>query len=166
MTEPAETTKRTRLDDARDVLHGALVRTMAACGWPAERAHRLPPRQVVAPMGWVDAPTLSQGNTSGVSTVMATFPVAVTVDGADQQQVQQLDRLLAHGYAELDQVKLPSDRPGADGPVCRVLTAGPQFLDVGGVETRAVVFSVQLTLQVRTLCSGAVTASDEAPTAP
>lgn len=156
MSAPLEPAAPTKLDETRTALHAALVATMAACGWPAERAHPLPPRQIVPPMGWVDAPTLSQGNVGGAAAVLVTFPVAISLDGADQEQVKQLDKLMAHGWAALE-TKLPS------GHVPRILTAGPQFLDVGGIETRAVVFSVQVTLQVRTLCSASVTASDEAP---
>lgn len=162
MSDPAAPT---RLDAARAALHPAVVETMAACGWPAERALPLPPRQITTPMGWVDAPRLQLASLDGARTVTATFPVAFTVDGADREQVQQLDRLLAYGWAALERVRVPGDRPGTEH-VPRVLTAGPEFLDVGGIETRAVVFSVQLTLQVRTLCSGAVTASDQAPSVP
>lgn len=152
MTEPAQPTK---LDEARDALHAALVATMAACGWGPERADRLPPRQIVAPQGWVDAPTL--GNTAAANvpagTIAATFPVCVSVDGANREQVAMVDRLLAHGWQQLDAV----DR-------ARVLTAGPQFLELpSGAETRAVVFSVQVTLLARTLCSGSITDSHEAP---
>jgi len=162
MTAPAGTTK---LDQARVELHRALVDVMAACGWPAERAHPLPPRQIVSPTGWVDAPRLQDVSTEGARALTATFPVAVALDGADREQVQQLDKLLAHGWTALEAVKVPGDRPGASH-TARVLTAGPEFLDVGGIETRAVVFSVRLTLHVRTLCSGPATPSDEASTAP
>lgn len=150
MTSP---TPATRLDDARTELHTALVATMAAAGWPAATAVPLPPALITAPMGWVDAPTLARGTESnGAGTITATFPVAVAVDGTDSRQVQQLDRLLAHGWDLLSKV-----------PRARVLTAGPQWLETpSGQETRGVVFSVQVTLLVRTLCSGSVTGSDEA----
>lgn len=137
----------TRLDSARVALHQALAETMAACGW-AGRAEALPPRQIVPPMGWVETPTLAPG---GAGQITATFPVAVVVDGTSKEQTAQLDALLAHGWQHLGAVER-----------ARVLTAGPQLLETGAGQTGAVVFSVQVTLLVRTLCGGAVTDSDNA----
>lgn len=155
MTAP--TPNLTKLDEARDRLHAALDEVMTALGW-ADRTDRLPPRQIVAPFGWVDAPTLSNAAQANVpaGSIVATFPVCVSVDGLPREQVALLDRLLAYGWQQLDAVER-----------ARVITAGPQFLELpSGAETRAVVFSVQVTLQARTLCSGTLTQSHEAPPAP
>lgn len=162
MTEPI--VEPTKLDEAREKLHAALLETMAAVGWAA-RADALPPRSIVSPWGWVDAPTLSNQAQAEVpaGALAATFPVVITTDGLTREQVALLDRLLAHGWDKLSAVQLGT------GTRARVISAGPQFLELpSGQETRAVVFSVQITLQARTLCSGTVTASNDsgAPAAP
>jgi len=153
MTGPAP---RTKLDDTRDALHAALVRTLAAAGWGPERAHRMPPRQPVAPCGWVDAFTLSQGHTEEVPMTAATVPVVLLVDGASPDQVARLDVLMAHGWVELTAAATKPFGPA-------ILTAGPDTIDLGGAETRAVVFQVQVPLMVRTLCHSTLTPSDGAP---
>lgn len=155
MTEPAPAV--TKLDEARAKLHAALLETMAAVGWTG-RADSLPPRSLVAPFGWVDAPTLANASQAGVPAgiIAATFPVAVAVDGLPREQLALLDNLLAYGWQFLDAVER-----------AHVITAGPQFLELpSGQETRAVVFSVQVNLQARTLCSGTLTDSNTAPPAP
>lgn len=158
MTDPTPPAlPATKLDEIRAALFAALQETMAACGW-AGRADQFPPRQIAAPWGWVDAATLASATQPGVpaGSVVATIPVCVALDGASREQVEAVDRLLAHGFQHLDRVER-----------VRVTTAGPQFIELpSGQETRAVVFQVRGTLQARTLCSGSITDSNQAPPAP
>lgn len=154
MTDPAPEPGN-RLHDARDLLHGVVAGVLGQLGWDAERAHRWPPRQTVAPCGWVDVPTVgtvTDGNTTGVA---ATFPVLFAINGDDQAQVQQQDQLLSYGWDTLNDASTGAQR-------VRVLTAGPADIDVGGAVLRGVVFSVQVRLLVRTLCPTTLT-SDQTP---
>ena len=150
MTAP--TPPATKLDEAQAALTAALRDVLAdldGADWSA-RVEDTPPWMPVPPMGWVDVPTVAP---SGQGMVTATFPVAVAVDGSEKAQVRQLVRILARGWATFPSVKLA-------GMAARILTAGPQFIETGAGETRGVVFSVQLDLQARTLCSGSTTASN------
>jgi hypothetical protein len=146
MSEPTQMADLpdTRLDEARHALFQALERVWEALGWPADRAEEYPPRELVAPSAFVDVPTMHQAPTEQVRTIAATFPVVFVVDGDEQAQVQQQDKLMAYGWQELT-------ASGAGQHVI-VQTAGPEDVDVGGVTTRGLVFRVQVSLQTKTLC--------------
>lgn len=142
---PPDQPATTKLDDARAQLFAALARVWVRLGWPAERAHLLPPASVVAPAAWVDVPTLHQTPTQGARAVAAIFPLMFVVNGAEQAQVEMQDRLLAYAWDELDKVKVA-------GYQSTVQTFGPEDVDTGGVLLRGLVARVQVTLQTRTLC--------------
>lgn len=146
---PGEDLPPTRLDEARDALYAALQRVWVGLGWPAERAHRIPPRQMFTPAAWVDVPTVHQAPTERGRAVAATFPVVFVTDGSQDAQVNLQDRLLAHAWQQLDAVKF-----GEEGRQHRatVQTAGPEEVDTGGAITRGLVFRVQVGLQTQTLC--------------
>lgn len=146
LTQPAPT----KLDLARTALHRALGDTLVACGWPADRAHRHAPDELVTPGGYVDVATLHQAPTASAGAVAATFPVWLVVDGASEQQRDALDSLTAHGWRQLSAVKIGT----ADGrrTGVTVQTAGPVLADVGPARALAVQFRVQCTLALSTLC--------------
>lgn len=149
MTDPGDQLQMadlpdTALDAARHALFQALEQVWEGLGWPADRAEQYPPRELVAPTAFVDVPTMHQAPTEQVRAVAATFPVVFVVDGDEQAQVQQTDKLLAHGWQRLAAC-------GA-GQRVTIQTAGPEDVDVGGATARGLVFRVQVTLQTKTLC--------------
>lgn len=150
MTAPIDSP--TKLDQLRAELRGALVKTMEAVGWPAERVHLFPPRQTVTPTAWVDVPTLAQTNMGGAPGIAATFPVCIAVDGLAADQVAKLDQVMARGVDNLLGV----------GDLT-LLTAGPDWIDLTGMgaPTRALVFQVQRVVLLRTLCTGTITPSND-----
>jgi hypothetical protein len=136
---------RTKLDEARDELHGALALALADCGWPPDRAQKWPPRrQITPPAAFLDVPTMHQAATEAAAAVAVTFPVVVVVNGDDQAQVQQQDGLLAACWQRLSDVDKPRQ--------AKVQTGGPEDVDVGGAVMRGLVLRVQMTLATRTLC--------------
>lgn len=151
MTEPLELPANA-LGDARTLLHGALAATFTRLGWTAEgRVQLYPQLTPVTPGAWVDAATLSvQG--AGLT---ATFPLIVTVDGTDREQVRRLDAVTAVCWELLEAITLPN------GSVLQMLTAGPDQIDLGGPSVRAVTFAVQVPIGPRTLCPTALTESGE-----
>lgn len=155
---PGEDLPPTKLDDARDALHAALARVWTALGWPAERAHRLPPRQLVPPAAWVDVPTVHQAATERGQSTGATFPVVFVTDGSQDSQVRLQDRLLAYAWQELAAVTV--GEPGR-APRVIVQTAGPEDVDMGGGVTRGLVFRVQVPLQLQTLCPQPLAQNDD-----
>ena len=146
---PGEDLPNTQLDDAREQLYAALRLVWTSLGWPAERAHPFPPRQVVTPAAWVDVPTVHQAPTERAQAVAGTFPVVFVVDGSQDAQVKLQDKLLAYGWHHLSAVRV-----GQEGRQLRatIQTAGPEEVDVGGALTRGLVFRVQVGLQTQTLC--------------
>jgi hypothetical protein len=151
----------TVLDDARTALFEAAERVWEALGWPAERADKFPPVTVRAPAAFVDVPVMHQAPTEAGQTFAATFPVVFVVDGGEQQQVEQLDALLAYGWQELAAVKIGP--PGSQRGVT-VQTFGPEDVDVGGAMVRGLVARVQIPLQTRTLCRQTLVRDDEGTT--
>jgi hypothetical protein len=142
---PGEELPPTKLDTARAELYAALRRVWVALGWPAERAHQLPPKALAAPAAWVDVPTLHQSPTAQVRAMSATFPVVFVTDGSQDSQVRLQDKLLAHGWDQLAAVKV-----GAHSVI--VQTGGPENVEVNGTAARGLVFRVQVPLQTQTLC--------------
>lgn len=160
MTEPmpGEQLAATALDDARDALYAALKLVWTGLGWPAERAHRLPPRQLVTPAAWVDVPTVHQAPTETARAVAATFPVVFVTDGSQDSQVRLQDRLLAYGWHHLAAVRI-----GDAGRQHRatVLSGGPEDVDTGTAIHRGLVFRVQVGLQTQTLCPQPLVQDDD-----
>jgi hypothetical protein len=151
-TPPADD-QPTALDVVRLGLAAAMVKTMAVLGWPEERVHAYPPRQPTAPTVWVDVGTLAQSNVGGAPGLTLTIPVCVAVDGITDEQVRQLDKLMAYGVTHLEAADVGDQRGHP-----KVLTVGPDSIDLGtGYPTRALVFQVQHTLLLRTLCTGTIT---------
>lgn len=143
---PGENLPATKVDDARAALFEALQRVWTQLGWPADRADRLPPQRMLAPLAWVDVPTLHQSPTETGRAFSATFPVVFLTDGSEEQQVKLQDRLLAYGWDELADVKVGQHR-------VTVQSGGPEDLEVApGAFIRGLVFRVQVPLQVQTLC--------------
>lgn len=142
MTAPA--LPPTRLDDARDGLHAALSAVWSALGWPAERAHRLPPggTTVATPAAWVDMPVLHQSPSQDVRGMSATFPLVFVIDGSTDAQVAMQDRLLAYGWETVAAVKVNGHR-------VIVQTFQPEQVEGAG---RGLVLRVQVPLRVETLC--------------
>jgi hypothetical protein len=154
MTEPMP---GNALDDLRTLVHGALEATLDRVGWGG-RADRYPPATIRTPAAWIDAATVS---TQGQG-VVATLPVVIGVDGTDADQVRRLDALLAIAWELLTAVVVPTDSPRLPpGSRLDLLTGGPDDLDLGGVNTRALSITVQCPIRPRTLCPTALTASDE-----
>lgn len=153
MTTPTEPPSNA-IADAREALHGALVKAFERCGWSPERAQPYSPATIAAPMGWVDAATVSRQGHG----LIATFPVVVAVDGTDRGQLKRLDAVQAATWELLTATRLPN------GSLVDLLTAGPDDVDLGGFTTRAVVFTAQVSIAARTLCPSALTASDDTPT--
>lgn len=152
----AENIPGNALADARELLHAALVDLFVGVGWSPERADAYPPATIRTPGAWVDAPTLSpQGHG-----LVATFPIVVGVDGTDRGQLKRLDAVIAAGWQALERVTLPN------GAVARLVTVGPDDLDLGTITGRAVVFSVALDLTARTLCPEPLTRSNDTPGEP
>jgi hypothetical protein len=135
----------TVLDEARAQLFAALQRVWVALGWPEDRAEQYPPLTPRAPEAWVDVPVLHQAPTQQAQAVAATFPVVFLVDGSEEEQVKQQDKLLAYGWQELDRVKVR-------GYASTLQSAGPEELGPEGAQLRGLVFRVQVTVQTRTLC--------------
>jgi hypothetical protein len=135
----------TKVDDARAELYAALQRVWTQLGWPAARAQDIPPRQVVPPAAFVDVPTLHQAPAETARAMAATFPLVFVTDGSQDVQVRLQDKLLAHAWDQLSQVKVGGYR-------ATVQTAGPEDVDVGGIAVRGLVIRVQVTLRTETLC--------------
>lgn len=142
---PGEELPATKLDDARAALFAALELVWVALGWPAERAHPIPPRQLATPAAWVDVPTVHQAPTEQARTTGATFPVVFVTDGGQDAQVRLQDRLLAYGWHHLSAVK-------AAGHRVTVQSGGPEEVEVNGAVARGLVFRVLVPLQLQTLC--------------
>jgi hypothetical protein len=160
MTEPPEGLPPNALDDARTLLHGVLADAFDAIGWGAARADRYPPSPIRAPGGWVDAATLSPAGQG----LAATFPLMIAVDGTDRGQVTRLDALLAIVWERLTALRVPLDSERLQrGSTLTLLTAGPDDVDLGGVNTRALSFAVQVPIAPRTLCPTALTEGTPAP---
>lgn len=142
---PGEELPATRLDDARAALFAALRLVWTGLGWPADRAHQLPPAQLATPSAWVDVPVLHQSPTEQARGMSATFPVVFVTDGKQDAQVRLQDKLLAHAWDQLSAVKVGSYR-------VIVQSGGPDDIDTGGGVARGLVFRVQVPLQTQTLC--------------
>jgi hypothetical protein len=161
MSEPGP--ELDRLTAARHALHQALRAMFTAlrehepvdtvAGWHADRAHLHLPRSLVTPCAWPEVPTVHQSPTGAGARQAATFQVFVALDGEDQAQAQQQDRVLAYGWDALSAVKVGGSR-------VTVQTAGPGVIDVGGTEARGVVFSVQVALMRSTWCSQTIVPAD------
>lgn len=152
MTEPDRlTAARTALHEALRSMFAALATEAATdpesvAGWHPDRAHLHVPRQLVAPAGWVEVPTVHQSPTAASGGLSATFPVFVALDGEDRAQAEAQDLILSRGWDALAAVKVHQTR-------VTVQTAGPGEVDVGGTTARGVVFSVQVSLMRSTWCS-------------
>lgn len=156
MTEPMPMPDNA-LDDVRVILHAELEATLARVGW-AGRADKYPPSAIRTPGAWVDAATVS---TQGNGTI-ATFPLVIGVDGTDRDQVRRLDALLAIVWERLEAVTVPQGHARlVAGTRLAVLTGGPDDLDLGIANARALSITVQCPIRPRTLCPTALTASDE-----
>jgi hypothetical protein len=159
MTDPQLHEPENALHDARGLLHAAGVQlledldtVLPGKGFTGDRMDRWPPRQAVAPCGWVDVPAITRVvEASGAQAVVATFPLLFPVDGDDQAQVQLQDMLMSRGWDLFAAVKLTRD-DGQPAGSSTVQSVGPADIDVGGSVLRGVVFSVQVRLLVRTLC--------------
>lgn len=158
--DPDEGLPANALGELRALVHAELVETFVRVGWGAERAELYPPATIRTPGAWVDAATVS---TQGQGTV-ATLPVVIAVDGTDAGQVRRLDALTAIVWERLEAVKVPNDSELLPrGSLLSLLTGGPDDLDLGGLNTRAVSITVQCPIRPRTLCPSALTARDETP---
>jgi hypothetical protein len=154
MTEPMPANA---LDDLRTLLHGELEATLARVGWGG-RADAYPPATIRTPGAWVDVATVSSQGQGAI----ATFPLVLAVDGTDADQVRRLDALLAIVWERLLALKVPADAPRLPrGALLQLLTGGPDDLDLGGINTRALSITVQCPIAPRTLCPTALTASDD-----
>jgi hypothetical protein len=159
-TPQPETLPANALDDARTLLHGVLADVFELIGWGRDRADRYPPPTIRTPCGWVDAATLSPAGNG----LAATFPIMIAVDGTDRGQVTRLDALLAVTWERLYALKIPQDAERlARGSTLTLLTAGPDDVDLGGVNTRALSFAVQVPIAPRTLCPTALTERNPTP---
>ena len=153
MTEPHPLPDNA-LDDLRKLLHPVLEATLERVGWGG-RGDAYPPATIRTPGAWIDAATLS---TQGQGAT-ATFPLVFAVDGTDRDQVRRLDALTAIAWELLDALKVPDDSPRLPpGSRLSLLTAGPDDLDLGGVNNRALTITVQLPIARRTFCPSALTA--------
>lgn len=162
MSEPTirETLPANALDDARMLLHAELAEAFEAVGWGAARADAYPPATPRAPGGWVDAATLSPQGTG----LAATFPLMIAVDGTDRGQTERLDALLAILWERLHALRVPLDADRLQrGSTLTLLTAGPDDVDLGGVNVRALSFAVQVPIAPRTLCPTALTERNPTP---
>lgn len=151
----------TKLDDARDALYAALQAVWVAVGWPAERAHRLPPggATVAVPAAWVDMPVLHQAPSQNVRGMAATFPLVFVTDGSSDAQVAMQDRLLAYGWHTLDRVKVGGHR-------VILQTFQPEQVETGTAAARGLVLRVQVTLRTETLCQQPLVQETDEGTAP
>lgn len=127
-----------RLSDARLALFGVLTPVLPG------RVSSTPPAATPfpAPYIWIDQPDVALG-TAGTSTrvTVATFPIWISYDGAVRAQVAGLDDLVSQVW----------------DAVLAVRQATPQStfvntVDVGGVDVRGVVVSVDYTIAALTLC--------------
>lgn len=163
MTDPTpqpEGLPANALDDARTLLHTVLADAFELVGWGRDRADRYPPSPIRAPGGWVDAATLSPAGQG----LAAMFPLMIAVDGTDRGQVVRLDALLAVLWERLAALRVPTDSERLQrGSMLTLLTAGPDDVDLGGVNTRALSFAVQVPIAPRTLCPTVLTERTPAP---
>jgi hypothetical protein len=128
----------------RAALHAALPGGDVITG---DRAHLYPQfGGYPTPCAWVGRPTLreSRGSTT------TSFPVAVVVDGAVEEQMAALDAETARLWDALRKVKV-------DGRWNASLTgATPEQFGPEGSTLLGVVFTVTFELAVRTLCDSGI----------
>jgi len=132
----------TRLDDTRQALHAALA---SALPYAPDRAHAVPPDQIVAPCMWVDVPSIRVDDLGrGAQFVVSTWPLYLVVDGADPVQVAWLDDGVARMWDQLDAL-----------PYTTAVAGNPTAIDAGtgvGTSLRAYVITVDVQHMARTLC--------------
>lgn len=134
------------IDEVRALITAALGGNVL--GLPDERVHARPPAQLVTPCVFVDMPTVTP-HPLGMS---ISLPVFVAFDGHEQHQTQSMDWVVARAWDVL-----------SDVDPCRVDSAAPGQVDVGGVVTRCVRFDVVAVLAVKTLCPASMTLAQPAP---
>jgi hypothetical protein len=141
-----------RLSIARQTLHDALSHVFddpvpVEGGDPLQfdpgRAQRYPPAPPVPPCVWIEQPTGAETVVGQLGTVVvdvATFPVAVVVDGTDRAQVAMLDELVARVWDQARSVGHP-------------VRFEPRPVDVGGPTLRATYVDVEMRIAALTLCA-------------
>lgn len=125
----------------RDAVFQALSQAVGEFPW---RVHRTADTQPVAPVIFIDSPTLSAG-AAGI--VNVALPVVIIVDGAVVSQVDALDEFLSRVW----------------GPLARagnVTDSRPALLDVGGPSLRAQIVNVTTDLTAAGLCPPLLTTSN------
>lgn len=128
-----------RLSEARDTLHTALESVFPASEW---RAHKYPPDQIASPCAWVDVPSIfTQTVGRAGTTVVSTWAIYLVVDGAESAAVGLLDEATADAWDYLDAL-----------PYVDATNANPRSIDIGGVNGRAMVITLNYTHMARTLC--------------
>ena len=128
-----------RLSSARATLAEAMRGDVLA-DW---RVYDTPPPTLTAPVAWVDVPsvTLARLDARGATTLVASFPLMLVVDGLDRAQVAALDLGAARLWDAIDAL-----------PMTEAVSLTPQPFDVGGPRLRGVVLTAEVTLLARTLC--------------
>ena len=122
-----------RISSSRQDLYAALQPLM-----PDGRVSKYVPKQVVSPTIWIERHSWSQTNVSGVSMVALSWRIVAATDSDDDQSV--LDELSS---AIHDVVIRAGFRPQF---------ADFQPLDIGGVNTTALVVTVLTEIAASTLC--------------
>jgi hypothetical protein len=123
--------------EARATLTAALAAAVAP--WPTFSTR--PPGELPTPCVFVDVAGRRAADEDGAPIIVVTFPVVAIVDGADDAQVGELDRI---GDAVWD--------------VARTLHAEPVYAladvtDVGGPQLRTLTTSIDVVVERVTLCN-------------
>lgn len=130
------------ITDARNALHGQLVRYVADVLAP-ERVHRYVPTIVATPCLWIGQPgvTVQDLGSPGARVRVVRFGVYALADGYEPEQCAMLDELVARVWDAAHDLRLAE-------PIVSV----PQPVDIGGTTQRAVVTDVGVTTLASSLC--------------
>jgi len=135
---PGMTTPQSVTAEARATLTAALTARLNPLEWQVFPTR--PPGELPTPCVYVDVAARRAADADGAPVTVVTFPVVAIVDGADDEQMLELDNV---GDAIWD--------------VALELSAVPQYatpddVDVGGPRLRYLVTSIDVIVEYLTLC--------------
>lgn len=94
-----------RVRESRDLVEAALHTVLDELGDGLWTIDRREPQGHHPPAAWINQPTMEPGALSnGTPIIVLTWPVTVTVDGSDDEQIDQLDELVPRLHDEFERI--------------------------------------------------------------
>lgn len=137
-----------RLADSRDRIFN-LLSGVVMSAW---HVHQYIPPQVVTPCVWIDSYRASW-STERARFVTVAWNVNFLADGDDEQQLVDLDEIVARAWDALDR---PAERLAVE-------SVDNRSIDIGGPFTRAAVLTVNANILAATLCPNGLVTTGSTP---